>query len=160
MKRSVLTCIFSSLPAALLDVPSGQQCGQMICTLHQRCLSIRYANHTRFSAGCLRNWQLGSAITMGMSWAYPATAVSSGLQGIECHAGKQPGPDDSPATTAKDSFGHSAAFSGRVRLIRLAGGHPGVVCTSSTLLQLYLVRQWARVQCFPQGGVPCVHQHV
>ena len=39
----------------------------------------------------------------------------------------------------------------------------GVVCASSTLLQLHLVsdrRQGVSVQGFPQGGVPGVFQHV
>ncbi len=44
-------------------------------------LSICFSNPSRFSAGCLQNWQLGSAITMSMSWAYPPRAASSGLQG-------------------------------------------------------------------------------
>ena len=43
--------------------------------------NIRFANPTRFSAGCLQNWQRGSVKTLDRSSAYPPKATLSGLRG-------------------------------------------------------------------------------
>ncbi len=103
------TCIFSSLLAwmSLQGNQMSKSCVQIICSLRQRGLSIRIANPTRFSAGFLRNWQLGSAITMGRSWAYPPRVPQVDDRGVECHPGKQPGPQPGRQRTALDILLHS-----------------------------------------------------
>ncbi len=67
LERSAWTCIFSSLPAWMSLQGSQMSFVQMICSLHHSGLSIHIENPTPFSTGCLRKWQLGSAITMGMN---------------------------------------------------------------------------------------------
>ena len=57
--RSAWTCIFSSLPVWMSFKDNLMLCAQMISSLGQDGSSISIANPTRFSAGCLQNWQRG-----------------------------------------------------------------------------------------------------
>ncbi len=84
LERKASTCIFSSLPSWMSLQGNQMSCVLMLCTVGSLCLHgliICFGNPTWFSAGCLRNWQLGSEMTMGMSWAYPPRAASSGQLG-------------------------------------------------------------------------------
>ncbi len=64
----------------LLDVDAANVFSRSECILQEH-VCKHDVNTEEFSTGCLQNWQLGSAITMGMSWAYPPRAASSGQQG-------------------------------------------------------------------------------
>jgi hypothetical protein len=50
---------------------------------------------------------ISSAITMGMSWEYPPELPPVDGRGVECHPGKQPGPQPLRQRTAQDILLHS-----------------------------------------------------
>ena len=82
-ERSAWTCIFSSLPVWMSFQECLKSCVQMMYRLcqHRHGSSIRIANPTRLSAGCLLNWLRGSVRILDRSCSFPPSVTWSGVWG-------------------------------------------------------------------------------